>query len=168
MISKTCCRWRIAKHWHKQDNCLARYSSHDLDSEDFPEWDEVLLQPGDMLYMPRGKRKELVCTRIFCQSPDLVSKVSRRETAPCRSLIICSVYHEVVTPSLFQQATICTIVHNAISGTVTSIPDQAAPGMSVMLLLIRRSDSSGAGTARAVLAAPDHFSQPAQHLGRLS
>ncbi|CAL5225676.1 g8539 [Coccomyxa viridis] len=47
-------RWRIAKHWHKQENYLARYSSPDLASCDFSEWDDILLQPGDMLYMPRG------------------------------------------------------------------------------------------------------------------
>ncbi len=47
-------RWRVAKHWHSQENYLARYSSPDLASSDFYEWDDILLQPGDMLYMPRG------------------------------------------------------------------------------------------------------------------
>ena len=50
------CRWQIARHWQNQDNYLARYSSPDLTKEDFPEWEDILMQPGDMLYLPRGEK----------------------------------------------------------------------------------------------------------------
>ena len=50
-----CCRWRIAHAWQGADNQLARYSSPDLPSDaDKEGFDTILLQPGDMLYMPRG------------------------------------------------------------------------------------------------------------------
>lgn len=50
------CRWRIAKHWQKQENYLARYSSPDLAGDDFSGWEDVFMQPGDLLYLPRGGR----------------------------------------------------------------------------------------------------------------
>ena len=52
------CRWRIARAWQGADNQLARYSSPDLPSNvDKEDFDSILLQPGDMLYMPRGERR---------------------------------------------------------------------------------------------------------------
>ena len=51
------CRWRISHSWRGKDNYLARFSSPDLpdrDEELAGNYTEVLLQPGDMLYMPRG------------------------------------------------------------------------------------------------------------------
>ena len=56
------CRWRISHSWRGKDNYLARFSSPDLpDRDEAPagNYTEVLLQPGDMLYMPRGAPAKL-------------------------------------------------------------------------------------------------------------
>ena len=61
------CRWRIAHAWQGAENQLARYSSPDLPSDvDKAGFDTILLQPGDMLYMPRGEQCDDAAMQLRC------------------------------------------------------------------------------------------------------